>query len=159
MPKLTNKKKLNEWSELYLGNINACLSNFLMWEICWQDQRWVLTLLLKAKKIKLPQMNSLLEKQLRKFSYTYYPLSFCKILKKILEAIQSYEDVSFLGPSVLNKMFLVKTIIITFIHLPFGPFHWHCAEFKKNRTVDLELWGWKFLDPKRSICPNLFLEN
>ena len=54
MPKLTNKKKLNEWSELYLGNINACLSNFLMWEICRQDQHWVLTLLLKAKKIKLP---------------------------------------------------------------------------------------------------------
>ena len=33
MPKLTNQKKLNEWSELYLGNFNACLSDFLMQEI------------------------------------------------------------------------------------------------------------------------------
>ena len=33
MPKLTNQKKLNEWSELYLGNFNACLSDFLMREI------------------------------------------------------------------------------------------------------------------------------
>ena len=33
MPKLTNKKKLNEWSELYLGNFNAHLGNFLMPEI------------------------------------------------------------------------------------------------------------------------------
>ena len=38
MPKLTNKKKLNEWSELYLGNFNACLSDFLMRETCRQDQ-------------------------------------------------------------------------------------------------------------------------
>ena len=53
---------------------------------------------LKAKKIKLPQMNFFLEKQLIKFSCTYWPLSFCKILKKFLEPIQSYEDVPFLGP-------------------------------------------------------------
>ena len=33
MPKLTNKKKLNEFSELYLGNFNARLSNFLMREV------------------------------------------------------------------------------------------------------------------------------
>ena len=36
---------------------------------------------LKAKKIKLPQMKFFLKKQL-KFSCTYEPLSFCKILKK-----------------------------------------------------------------------------
>ena len=53
---------------------------------------------LKAKKIKLPQMNFFLEKQLIKFSCTYWPLSFCKIFKKFLELIQSYEDVPFSGP-------------------------------------------------------------
>ena len=30
MPKLTNKKKLNEWLELLLGNFNAHLADFLM---------------------------------------------------------------------------------------------------------------------------------
>ena len=43
-------------------------------------------------------MNFLLEKQLITFSCTYQPLSFCKILKKFLELIQSYEDVPFLCP-------------------------------------------------------------
>ena len=38
MPKLTNQKKLNEWSELYLGNFNARLGDFLMREICQQDR-------------------------------------------------------------------------------------------------------------------------
>ena len=53
---------------------------------------------LKAKKIKLPQMNFFLEKQLIKFSCIYWPLSFCKIKKKILGPIQSYKDVSFPHP-------------------------------------------------------------
>ena len=75
---------------------------------------------LKAKKIKLPQMNFFLEKQLIKFSCTYWPLSFCKILKKFLGPIQSYEDVPFSGPkwSICSEQnFLVQTIIITFIYL------------------------------------------
>ena len=53
---------------------------------------------LKAKNIKLPQMNFFLEKQLIKFSCTYETLSFCKVLKKFLELIQSYEDVPFTDP-------------------------------------------------------------
>ena len=75
---------------------------------------------LKAKKIKLPQMNFFLEKQLIKFSCTYWPLSFCKILKKFLGLIQSYEDVPFSGPKwpiCHEQFFLVQTIIITFIYL------------------------------------------
>ena len=63
---------------------------------------------LKAKKIKLPQMNFVFEKQLIKFSCSYQPFSFCKILiKKILELIQSYEDVHHFwdqnSPFALNK--------------------------------------------------------
>ena len=75
---------------------------------------------LKAKKIKLPQMNFFLKKQLIKFSCTYWPLSFCKILKKFLGLIQSYEDVPFSGPKwpiCHEQFFLVQTIIITFIYL------------------------------------------
>ena len=65
---------------------------------------------LKAKKIKLPQMNFVLEKQLIKFSCTYQSLSFCKIfMRKVLELIQSHEDVSHFwdqnSPFVLKKTF------------------------------------------------------
>ena len=47
------------------------------------------------------------------------PLSFCKILKKFLEPIQSYEDVPFSGPKwpICPEQFFGKTIIITFIYL------------------------------------------
>ena len=64
---------------------------------------------LKAKKIELPQMNFVLEKQLIKSSCTYQPLSICKIfINKILELIQNYVR-HFWGqnsPFVLNKIFL-----------------------------------------------------
>ena len=53
---------------------------------------------LKAKNIKLPQNDFFLQKQLIKFSCTYWSPSFCKILKKFLRPIQSYEDVPFSGP-------------------------------------------------------------
>ena len=43
-------------------------------------------------------MSFILEKQLIKFSCTYRPLSFYKILKKFLRPIQSFEDVPFSGP-------------------------------------------------------------
>ena len=58
---------------------------------------------LKVKKIKLPQMNFFLEKQLINkplllLSSTYWPFSLCKTLKKFLQRIESYGDASFLGP-------------------------------------------------------------
>ena len=87
---------------------------------------------LKAKKIKLPQMNFFLEKQLIKFSCTYWPLSFCKILKKFLEPIQSYEDVPFSGPkwSICPEQNFFGTDHYYYPNLPIGSFH--CAKFKKN---------------------------
>ena len=36
---MTNKKKLKEWSDICLGNFNACLGDFLVQEICQQDWR------------------------------------------------------------------------------------------------------------------------
>ena len=60
------------------------------------------------------------KKKLIKCSCTYWPLSFCKMFKQFLEPIQDYEDMSFAGSAqniVLNKMFLVQIIIITFIYL------------------------------------------
>ena len=96
---------------------------------------------LKAKKIKLPQMNFFLEKQLIKFSCTYWPLSFCKILKKFLGLIQSYEDVPFSGPKwpICHEQDFFGTNHYHYFHLPIGPFH--CAKFTKIYTVDPELQG------------------
>ena len=73
-----------------------------------------------AKKIKLPHINFSLNKQLIKFSCTYWLLSFSKILKKLLGPIQSYEDAPFLGSkwSICPKqIFFKKVINIIFIYL------------------------------------------
>ena len=40
-------------------------------------------------------------KKIISFSFTYWPLSLCKIYKKFLQQIQSYEDGPFLGPKYL----------------------------------------------------------
>ena len=82
--------------------------------------------------IKLPQMNFFLEKQLIKYSCTY--VSFCKIFKKILEPIQSYEDVPFLGPKwpISPEQNFFGTNHYYYFHLPIGPFH--CAKFSKNSS-------------------------
>ena len=94
---------------------------------------------LKAKKIKLPQMNLFLKKQLIKFSCTYWPLSFCKILKKFLGPIQSYKDVPSSSPKwpicYEQKFFGINHYY--YFHLPTGTFH--CKNFLKFLKVDPEL--------------------
>ena len=99
---------------------------------------------LNAKRIKLPQMSFFLKKQLIKFSCTYWLLSFCKILKKFLGPIQSYEDVPFSGPEwpICHEQNFFGTNHYCYFHLPIDPFH--CAQF--NDDVP-------FLGPKWSICP------
>ena len=100
-------------------------------------------------------MNFFLEKQLIKFSCTYWPLSFCKIFKKFLELIQSYEDLPFSGlkwPNCLQQNFLVQTII-TFIYL--------LALFIVQNLKKFLQWiqsydDVPFLDPKWSIYPSFF---
>ena len=109
---------------------------------------------LKAKKIKLPQMNFFLRKQLIKFSCTYWLLSFCKILKKFLGPIQSYEDVPFSGPKwVMNKIVLVQTIIITSIYL-LALFL--VQNFKKFLQRIQSYEDAPFWDQKWSICHKFF---
>ena len=93
-------------------------------------------------------MNFFLEKQLIKFSYTYWPLSFCKIWKKFLGLIQSYKDVPFSGPKWAvcpeQFFFLVQAIIITFISL-LALFI--LQNLKKNLTLDPDL-GCAIFGPK-----------
>ena len=111
---------------------------------------------LKAKKIKLPQMIFFFEKQLIKFSCTYWSLSFCKILKNFLGSIQSYEDVSFWGPKwpIFHEQNFFGTNHYYYFHLLIGPFH--CAKFKKILTADPELWGCAILGPKMVHLPQTF---
>ena len=97
---------------------------------------------LKAKKIKLPHMIFFLKKQLIKFSCTYWLFSFCKILKKFLGPIQSYEDL----PLFCHEQIFFGTNYYYYFHLPIGPFH--CAKFKKILAADPELWGCAIFGPK-----------
>ena len=108
---------------------------------------------LKAKKIKLPQMNLFLKKQLIKFSCTYWPLSFCKILKIFLVSIQSYKDVPSSGPKwpicYEQKFFGINH----FIYL--------LALFIVKNFKNFLKWiqsyeDAPFLGPKWSICHNFF---
>ena len=110
----------------------------------------------KAKKIKLSQMNFFLEKQLLKLSCTCCPLSFCKILKKFIGPIQSYEDVPFSGPKwpVCNEQIFLGTNHYYYFHLPVGLFH--CANFKKflqwiqsYEDVPFLSPNWSFRSPGR----------
>ena len=103
---------------------------------------------LNATRIKLSQMNFFLEKQLIKFSCTYWPLSFCKILKKFLGPIQSYEDVPFSGPKwpiCQEQNSLIQNIIITFIYL-LALFI--VQNLRKNIRANPELWGCIIFGPK-----------
>ena len=112
----------------------------------WNRKNW-------PKKIKFPQMNFFLQKQLITFSCTYYPLSFCKILKKFLEPIQSYEDVPFSGKKwpIYPERNFFGTNHYYYFHLPISTFH--CAKFKKILTANPELWGCTIFGPKMAHLP------
>ena len=116
-----------------------------------------------ASRLKrfVPQMKFFLKKLLIKFSCTYQSLSFCKIFKKFLEPIQSYEDVPFSGPKwpiCPEQIFLVQTIIITFIYLLALFIVQNLKKFLQQIQSYEDV---PFLGPKWSICPKqkFFLEN
>ena len=108
----------------------------------------------RLKRSNCPTWIFFLEKQLIKFLCTYLPHSLCKILKKFLGPIQSYEDVPFSGPkwSICHeqKIFLVQTIIITFIYL-LALFI--VQNILKILTANPEFWGWVIFGPKMVHLP------
>ena len=61
-------------------------------------------------------------------SSTYWPFSLCKIFKKFLQQIQSYEDASFLGPKwficTQQKMFFLKKMFNIILIYLLAPFIW-----------------------------------
>ena len=102
-------------------------------------------------------MNFFLEKQLIKFSYNYWPFSLCKIFKKCLRQIQSYEDVPLLDPKspICHKQIYFGTNHCYYFHLPVGPFH--CAKFQKNSYKESRVMRiHHFWAPNDSFAPNIF---
>ena len=118
---------------------------------------------IRAKKIELPQMNFVLEKQLIKFSCTYEPLSICKIfIKKNLRVdLEFWGCAPFLGPKQPicpeQNFFGYKPLLS--LSSTYGPFH--CAKFKRNHTMDPELWRCTIFGPKVVHLPLIifFSEN
>ena len=107
---------------------------------------------LKAKKIKFPEMNFFLEKQLIKFSCTYWLLSFCKILKDFFGPIQNYKVVPFSSPKwpICHGQDFFGTNHYYYFHLSFVPFH--RTKFKKKLQRTQSYKDAPFLGPKWSIC-------
>ena len=111
---------------------------------------------LKAKKIKLPEMNFFLEKKLTKFSCTYWPLSFCKILKNILTADPELWGCAIFGPKMTHllwtKFFGYKPLLLLWST------YWHFSfcKIKKNSYGGFRVDDAPFLGPK---CPTSLIEN
>ena len=77
--------------------------------------------------------------------------------KKIFRPIQSYEDMQFSGSKmalfVMNKFFLVKTIIITFIYLS----ALFIVQNLKKFLQRIQIYEYvPFLGPRWSVSPNNF---
>ena len=105
-------------------------------------------------------MNFFLKKQLIKFSCTYQPFHSAKFYKNSYSRFRVMRMCHFRAqnsPFVLNKIFLVQTIIITFIYLLT---FFYGLNFKKILTADLELWGCAIFGPEMvQLCQtNFFLE-
>ena len=97
-------------------------------------------------------MNFFLEKQLIKFSCTYWLLSFCKILKDFFGPIQNYKVVPFSSPKwpICHGQNFFGTNHYYYFHLSFAPFH--CTKFKKKLQRTQSYKDAPFLGPKWSIC-------
>ena len=88
-----------------------------------------------------------------KFSCTYWPLSFCKIFKKFLRPIQSYEDVIFKPISPEQNFFGADHYY--YFHQHIGPFHY--GKFLKKFLEQIQSYeDPQVLGPKWSICPKEF---
>ena len=100
-------------------------------------------------------MKFFLEKQLIKFSCTYWPYSLCKIKKKNFRATPSYDDIPFSGQKCLNKLFLVQPIIITFTYLlAFSPTFSLSKTYKKSYSRSRFMRLRHFWAQNRSFAPN-----
>ena len=94
-------------------------------------------------------------KPLLLLSSTYWPFSLCKIQKKFLQRIQSYEDEPFVGPkwSIGPKHFFFLKKLLISISSTYWPLSW-CKIFKKFLPRIQSSEDAPFLGQKWLICPN-----
>ena len=108
----------------------------------------------RPKKIKLPQMNFFLEKQIIKFHVPishFHSAKFKKIIRANLELWGCAIFRPKIAQFVLNKFFLVQTIIINFIYLLALFIVQNLKKFLQ-RIQSYE--DAQFLGPKWPISPN-----
>ena len=104
-------------------------------------------------KIKLPQINFFLERQLTQFSCLSWPLSLCKIVKQSLQQIHSCEDTPFSAlndPFGPNNNFFRKAIKIISMYLSAS---FIMQNFLKILRADPELWRCAIFEPKMVHLP------
>ena len=104
---------------------------------------------LKAKNIKLPQNDFFLQNQLIKFSCTYWPPSFCKILKNFYGRSRVMRMCHFRAqnePFVMNNIFWYKPLLLSSTYWLFS-----LCRILIKRIQSYE--DAPFLGPKWSICP------
>ena len=98
-----------------------------------------------------------LKKQLKKISCTYWLLSFCKIFKKFLGAIQSYENVPFLGPQLAHlsctTFFWYKPLLL--LSSTYWPFLW-CKILKNSYSRSRVMRMHHFWAQNHPFAPNIF---
>ena len=116
---------------------------------------------IKAKKIKLPQMNFFLEKQLIKFSCAYWPLSFCKNFLKKFRADPELRGCIISGPKIAH---LSWTIFFRYkLLLLLSSTYWLfslCEIFKKSYSGSRVTRMCHFQAQNGAFAPNnFFLEN
>ena len=94
------------------------------------------------------------KKPLISFSFTYWPLLLCKILKKFSQRIQSYEDVSVLGPKqpiCPNENFFRKPV-----NKPCS-FHSSLSTCQKSKSdIHLLMKYWRLKNTEISLAKNHF---
>ena len=106
------------------------------------------------KMVHLLQTRNFRKKFLLLFSSTYWPLSLCKILKKFLRWIQSYEDAPFLDPKLPicpNKNFFRKPI-----NKPCS-FHSCLSTCQKSKSyINLLIKYWQLKNTEISLAESHF---
>ena len=112
---------------------------------------------LKAKKIKLPQMNFVLKKQLTTFMYFLVPFILQIFYKKSLKIdSELWWCAPFVGPKqpICPEQKLFGINHCYYFHLPMTLFI--VQNLRKVLTMDPELWQYTIFGPKVVHLPRIF---
>ena len=120
---------------------------FIVQSFIVDPELWGCTIL-GPKMVHLPQTNFFFWKRiLIFFSSTYWPLSFCKIFKRFFQQIQSYDNVSFLGPICPNNFFRKPINKPCFFHSCLST----CQKSNSDINLLMKCWRLKNTEISRAI--------